>query len=135
MARRLVHPCGFSAPSRNAFKGEIMRESDAHSARASGAAWLIVIAALGLTLGSARLAAQEKAAPAPGKESGAKPEEPKPGEYNNSVTVGVGHTFIEGDKAQFLRRTQLPGGTFGGVEELHFEQIVGQKGLFQIDGA
>src|SRR6266542_522674 len=63
-----------------------------------------------------------------------KTSEAEPGEYNNWLTVGVGHFFVDGDDAQFMRRRQLPSGTFGGVEDFHFEQSFDKKGLFQIDG-
>jgi len=97
-----------------------------------------VLAMLMLEAGGPRLSAQnaqEKPAapPAPAKEAAAKPNTPEPGEYNNSVTVGVGHFFTSGDNAAFMRRVQYPSGTFGGLEELHFEEAVGKKGLFELD--
>lgn len=55
------------------------------------------------------------------------------GEYNNWVTIGVGQMFVSGDHAQFQRRHQLPDSTFGGIEELHFEQGFGKKGMFKLD--
>lgn len=61
-----------------------------------------------------------------------KPEETA--EYRNWVQVGVGSTFIDGDKAAFQRRHSLPRGAFGGVEDFHFEQDVEKRGLFSVDG-
>jgi len=58
----------------------------------------------------------------------------EPAEYNNWITLGVGSTFIDGDKAQFMQRRQIPKGPFGGVEDFHWEELVGKKGIFQIDG-
>lgn len=60
--------------------------------------------------------------------------EAAPGEFSNSVTVGVGSFFNSGDDAQFQRRLQRPAGTYGGIEELHYEQAVGKKGSFTLDG-
>ncbi len=113
-----------------------MKAIDENGVRVGRAACLIIMATLWLAPGSARLAAQEKSStPAPtGKESGAQSDEPEPGAYNNSVTLGVGNFFVNGDKAQFMRRVQHPAGTSGGIEELHFEEAIGKKGLFQIDG-
>jgi hypothetical protein len=56
-------------------------------------------------------------------------------EYRNWVELSLGATFEDGDKAAFQRRYGIPGGTaFGGIEEFHFEQDVGKRGLFSIDG-
>src|ERR1041384_2470347 len=112
-----------------------MNAIDKNSGRVDRAVGTIVIATLFLALGSTRISAQEKppATPTPDKEAGTKSDVPEPGEYNNSLTLGVGHFFVDGDKAAFMRRTQMPAGTFGGVEELHFEEMVGKKGLFQLD--
>lgn len=60
--------------------------------------------------------------------------EVEPGEYNNWVTIGAGHFFTSGDDAQFMRRHQLRAGTFGGIEDFHWEQPIQKKGLFSIDG-
>ena len=48
--------------------------------------------------------------------------------------MGVGSTFISGDRAAFKRRSGLPRGPFGGIEDFHYEQDVGKRGLFQVDG-
>lgn len=57
-----------------------------------------------------------------------------PGEFSNSVTVGVGSVFTDGDKAQFQRIQQLRSSTYGGLEELHYENSIGKKGSLSIDG-
>jgi hypothetical protein len=77
--------------------------------------------------GVTNTAATAKAAPEPAAEE-------QLGEYNNWLTLGVGHFFVNGDEAQFMRRRQHSAGTFGGVEDLHFEQAFGKKGIFEIDG-
>jgi hypothetical protein len=70
-----------------------------------------------------------------GAEPAEKPAEVEPGEYANSVTFGVGHFFVDRDRAAFQRQWQRPGDeTFGGIEELHFEQMIGERGLFTLDG-
>jgi len=71
------------------------------------------------------------------QETAKAPEENKPAEepeYNNWITLGVGSTFIDGDKAQYMQRHQIPKGPFGGVEDFHWEKLVGKKGIFQLDG-
>lgn len=77
---------------------------------------------------------QEKAKAATDKDSATEAAQPEPGEYNNSITFGIGDFFVSGDKAQFMRQQQLPSGTFGGLEELHLEQELGKRGLLKIDG-
>lgn len=85
--------------------------------------WLLLVAAIHPRLAAAETPAEEK------------PAEIEPGEYPNSVTFGVGHFFVDGDRAAFQRQLQRPGDeTFGGIEELHFEQMVGKRGLFTLDG-
>jgi len=113
-----------------------MKATDNNAGRGRRALGVMVLAALAFAPGGPRLIAQDKpaAAPVPAKEPAAKSNEPEPGEYNNSLTLGVGHFFSGGDTAAFMRRIQYPSGTFGGVEELHFEQAVGKKGLFELDG-
>jgi hypothetical protein len=55
-------------------------------------------------------------------------------DYRNWVEFGFGSTFIDGDKAQFMQRTGLRRDAFGGIEDLHFEQDIGKRGLFTLDG-
>src|SRR5688572_14419322 len=57
-----------------------------------------------------------------------------PGEYNNWLELGMGYSFVSGDKAQFQQRHQRPAGLFGGVEDFHWETPVQKQGLFTIDG-
>jgi len=89
-------------------------------------------------IGFLPLAAQEKPADNPAEkpkaEKPAAPSEESTTEYNNWITLGVGSTFIDGDKAQFMQRHQMRKGVFGGVEDFHWEELVGKKGIFQIDG-
>ncbi len=42
--------------------------------------------------------------------------------------------LTSGDKAQAEHQRQIPDGAFGGVEDFHWQQFVGKKGLFQVDG-
>jgi hypothetical protein len=67
------------------------------------------------------------------QKSDKKPEE-SPADYKNWFDVSVGGAFISGDRAQFMQRRGLRQGAFGGVEDFHWEQDVGKKGLFKIDG-
>jgi len=55
-------------------------------------------------------------------------------DYRNWVEFGFGNTWIEGDKAAFMQRTGIKRDAFGGIEDLHFEQDVGKRGLFTLDG-
>ena len=68
------------------------------------------------------------------KQKSEKKSEESPKEYRNWFDVSVGGTIIHGDKAQYQRRYGLPKGAFGGVEDFHYEQDLGKKGLFHIDG-
>jgi hypothetical protein len=60
--------------------------------------------------------------------------EETPAEYRNWFTTGVGGVFTDGDKAAYQQRHSLRRGAFGGIEEFHYEQDVGKRGLFEIDG-
>ncbi len=63
------------------------------------------------------------------------PEEDKPlHEYRNWLDVSVGGLSVGGDEAQFMRRHGYQGKAFIGVEDFHWEQDVGKKGMFQING-
>lgn len=55
-------------------------------------------------------------------------------DYRNWFTVSSGFQFVTGDKAQFQHRQGVPKGAFGGVEDIHYEQDIGKKGLLQFDG-
>jgi hypothetical protein len=55
-------------------------------------------------------------------------------DYRNWFDVSVGGAWIDGNGAAYQRRTGLPNGAYGGVEDFHWEQDVGKRGLFQIDG-
>jgi hypothetical protein len=70
------------------------------------------------------------------KEEAAKADEPAKTEadYRNWFDVSVGANFISGNKASFKQRHQLPQDVYGGVDEFHYEQDIGQKGLLEIDG-
>jgi hypothetical protein len=98
------------------------------------------LAAAACVIGSCLLAAQETPASKsadekkPAAEKPAAAAEPAADEYNNWITLGVGSTFIDGDKASFMRRYQIPKGPFGGIEDFHWEENVGKKGIFQVDG-
>jgi hypothetical protein len=46
----------------------------------------------------------------------------------------VGGTIVGGHEPAFQRRYGLPSGPFGGVEDFHYEQDIGKKGLFKVDG-
>ena len=55
-------------------------------------------------------------------------------DYRNWFDVSVGANFVSGNKASFSERHQLPRDVYGGVEEFHYEQDIGKKGLLEIDG-
>jgi hypothetical protein len=57
-----------------------------------------------------------------------------PGDFNNWITLGAGSTFVGGDKAQFEHQHSTKSGPFGGVEDFHWQEFVGKKGLFTVDG-
>ena len=57
-----------------------------------------------------------------------------PADYRNWFDVSVGGNFVSGNKAAFSERHQLPRDLYGGVEEFHYEQDIGKKGLLEIDG-
>src|SRR5688572_29118960 len=69
------------------------------------------------------------------KEDAAKADEAAKSEadYRNWFDVSVGGNFISGNKAAFQQRHQLPRDFYGGVEEFHYEQDIGKKGLLEID--
>src|ERR1043166_8392073 len=56
-------------------------------------------------------------------------EEPK-----NWIELGIGGNIIDGDEAQFKQEHRLSGDVFGGIQDLHFEHQVGEKGQLVIDG-
>lgn len=87
-------------------------------------------------IGSLTGAAQEKpsAAAAEAKPKLDKSTETSDTEYRNWFDVSVGGVLLDGDKAQYQRRYGQRKGAFGGVEDFHYEQDVGKKGLLQIDG-
>ena len=55
-------------------------------------------------------------------------------EYNNWITLGVGSPFVSGDDGAFSRRLQRSKNVSGGVEDFHWEENVGKKGLFELNG-
>ena len=53
----------------------------------------------------------------------------------NWVEIGAGGSVVTGDKAQFERQSgTLANRAMGGVNALHFEEAMGKKGLFSVDG-
>jgi hypothetical protein len=55
-------------------------------------------------------------------------------DYNNWITLGTGGMLVSGDRAQAEHQHQIPDGAFGGVQDFHYQQFLGKKGLFQVDG-
>ncbi len=55
-------------------------------------------------------------------------------EYKNWIELGIGGLIINGDAAQFKQEHRMSGDVFGGIQDLHYEQAVGKKGQFSIDG-
>ncbi len=73
--------------------------------------------------------ATEEKKPAAAAEKSAEPEE-----LLNWIEISAGGVFVEGDNAQYKRRHQGSDSAFGGVESFHWEEAVGKKGLFKVDG-
>ena len=72
---------------------------------------------------------------AQGTSTNASDFETSPTDYNNWLTLGAGGAFInDGDKAQFEHETHLNNGPFGGIQDFHLQEFVGQQGLFTLDG-
>src|SRR5438094_611903 len=55
-------------------------------------------------------------------------------DYRNWSDVSIGGDFIRGSAAQFMENRQVPKGAYGGISDFHYEQDVGKKGLFEVDG-
>lgn len=60
-------------------------------------------------------------------------EEESP-EGKNWIELGIGGLIIKGDAAQFKQAHRMSGDVFGGIQDLHYEQALGKKGQFSIDG-
>jgi len=89
-----------------------------------------------ILLGSA-LAGLGADAPAPSKTNSTATAnaEDADAELRNWVEFGVGGVIGSGSTPAFQRRWQMRrGAPFGGIEDFHFEQDVGKRGLFSIDG-
>lgn len=54
--------------------------------------------------------------------------------YSNWIELGIGGIIINGDAAQFKQEHRMSGDVFGGIQDLHYEQKIGKKGEFSIDG-
>ena len=67
------------------------------------------------------------------KETAAATEEEEP-DYKNWIELTIGGLNTSGDAAQFKQEHRISGDIFGGIEDLHYEQAVGKKGQFSIDG-
>ena len=55
-------------------------------------------------------------------------------DYNNWVTLGIGSTFVSGDKAEFQHLQHTKDGVTGGVDDFHLQQFVGKTGTLTVDG-
>lgn len=72
--------------------------------------------------------------PPPDAKPGAKPALAEEPELNNWVEFGLGGNFVTGDKAQFQHQSGQPASVFGGLTAFHYEQAMGKRGLFSVDG-
>jgi hypothetical protein len=65
-------------------------------------------------------------------------EEPAPANvltnFNNWVELSVGHAFVNGNDAQFQQRYWLKEGTYGGIEDIHWQTAISSNVFLQIDG-
>lgn len=52
----------------------------------------------------------------------------------NWFDISVGGLRVDGDEAQFQFRHSMPRDAFGGVEDFHYQRMVGKKAFFQMDG-
>ena len=60
--------------------------------------------------------------------------EASPTDYNNWITLGVGSTFVDGDKAQFEHQHDTTTGPLGGIQDFLLQEFVGKTGLFTAEG-
>ena len=60
--------------------------------------------------------------------------EASPTDFNNWITLGAGGDFVNGDKAQFEHQHDTKTGAFGGVQDFHWQEFVGKKGMLTVDG-
>jgi hypothetical protein len=104
----------------------------------AGASLPLWLACAATCLAPGVLAQDEKPANDPAsKDETAKSSEETPKsemDYRNWFDVSVGGNIIKGSAAQFKERHQVPQSVYGGVSDFHYEQDVGKKGLFEIDG-
>jgi hypothetical protein len=54
--------------------------------------------------------------------------------YNNWIELGGGDLIRSGNKAQAEQGAGLPGGAFGGIEDLHYQTEVAKKTTLAVDG-
>jgi hypothetical protein len=89
-----------------------------------------LVACLGL-LGSYPLRAGEPVAAKTDTPAATEEESP---DYKNWIELAIGGVSTSGDAAQFKQEHRMSGDIFGGIQDLHYEQAVGKKGQFSIDG-
>ncbi len=63
-----------------------------------------------------------------------KADEKSEADYRNWIELGVGGTWLKDNGARFQQRQNLRNGAFGGIQDFHYEQDVGKKGILQVDG-
>ncbi len=56
------------------------------------------------------------------------------GDLRNWIDVTVGGNLLRGDRAAFQQRTGQPRDAWGGVTDFHYEQDIGKRSLFEVDG-
>jgi hypothetical protein len=54
-------------------------------------------------------------------------------DYKNWVNLTIGGVSVSGNEAQFSHDHGKTSGIYGGIEDSHFEQSVGKRGLFTLD--
>ena len=57
-----------------------------------------------------------------------------PDKFNNWIDFSAGGVFMNGNKAAFEGRHQLPAGAFGGVEDFHYQGDISKGTTMTIDG-
>lgn len=88
--------------------------------------------ALACASGTAAVWAQEAASAEAPKLEEAAPAKTE-ADYRNWFDLSVGGNILSGNRASFMQRHGLPADAYGGVDQLHYEQDVGQRGLFELD--
>ncbi len=56
------------------------------------------------------------------------------GQTSNFIQFSLGVPSVDGSAAQYMQRHRVPDALWGGIEELHLERFVGERGILLVDG-